>query len=300
MTLQNSLPPEFKQRPHFATRHLYYYEKPGHITCIFQAHPRNPSNPPLLQIFPLDIENDPDTTRRMSKQIFALSYVIAGKGKVHYPKEKKTFSLAPGSLFQFNGHSTNDVRLEVEPGFYECSLSVDGDTGKHLKAVMLWNQNNLCCSVGLIPMILQEYVDIYKGIADPNSNPRSLLKRFLQIVDFFSNISNKADPAMQFQEEARIILETHSSPAFKIRDAAQLMGLTYEAFRQRFHKVFGFSPQEYQIRCRLEKAKTLLINHSVKQTAQLLEYQDPFIFSRQFKKYTGIPPKLFRKQIRIR
>ena len=80
-----------------------------------------------------------------------------------------------------------------------------------------------------------------------------------------------------------------------MKEAADAMGLSYDLFRRRFKRLVGVSPIGYQLRCRTEKACGLLQNHSVKQTAMMLEYDDPFVFSRQFKKLTGVSPREYKR-----
>lgn len=42
----------------------------------------------------------------------------------------------------------------------------------------------------------------------------------------------------------------------------------------------------------------ILQRHSVKETAARLEYADPFVFSRQFRKVTGVSPRHYQRDTR--
>ncbi len=289
------IPDAFRHYPHAATRHLYFWEKPGHVTCIFQPHPRSKANPIRLVAYPEEIENNPDTATRMSKTIYAMSYVVAGRGTVKYEREGRTFRLEPGVFFQYSNHEIVDVVLDTEPGLLECSACVDGDTGRHLAEIAMWNDGVLSAAVGPRPSIVHAYRSLYESIGDPASNVRSLLREFIQLAELFGGALEGNHPDRAFKEEARALLAANLAPTFRIEEAARRMRLTYESFRQRFKRCMGMSPQEFQLRLRMERACELLETHSVKETAVRLGYEDAFVFSRQFRKRLGVPPSRYRE-----
>jgi YesN/AraC family two-component response regulator len=66
-----------------------------------------------------------------------------------------------------------------------------------------------------------------------------------------------------------------------------------------FKEETGESPINYLIKIRLEKAKDILIkgkNHSIKNIADQVGYEDVYHFSKLFKKYYGISPLYYRKR----
>lgn len=78
---------------------------------------------------------------------------------------------------------------------------------------------------------------------------------------------------------------------------AQLCGLSRSRFLHVFKERMGTSPLHYQLLFRVEKAKELLAadSLSVLQVAAMVGFEDPFYFSRAFKKLVGMPPAEFRK-----
>lgn len=70
----------------------------------------------------------------------------------------------------------------------------------------------------------------------------------------------------------------------------------YEYICNVFKKHSGLTISEYILQLRIQRAKVLLSksNHSVMQIAQEVGFQDPYYFSRQFKKMTGLTPSQFR------
>ena len=74
------------------------------------------------------------------------------------------------------------------------------------------------------------------------------------------------------------------------------LGVTYDALRRTFARVYGQTPGQYRARCRAGRAGDLLAaGRSVAETADALGYPDAFTFSRQFRRQIGRPPSHYRR-----
>lgn len=96
-------------------------------------------------------------------------------------------------------------------------------------------------------------------------------------------------------------LDTHfADPGLRMEHLAARAGSSVSWFRKRFTAVFGTSPCAYLMNLRLSHAKSLLAADelSVGGIAAACGYSDVYAFSAAFKKYTGISPSAYRKQIR--
>ena len=83
----------------------------------------------------------------------------------------------------------------------------------------------------------------------------------------------------------------------KIDEYANLCGINKSYFYKLFKQWSGVSPNEYRNRLRLSEAKDLLAHtgFSVCEIAQKVGFDDPYYFSRLFKKAIGVSPLRFRK-----
>lgn len=83
---------------------------------------------------------------------------------------------------------------------------------------------------------------------------------------------------------------------------ARRLGLSYETFRKRFRAQVGFSPGQFQLDARIDRAAALLHQGrlQVKEIAEQLEFCDEFHFSRTFKRRFGQSPREFRSRIQGR
>lgn len=96
-------------------------------------------------------------------------------------------------------------------------------------------------------------------------------------------------------------LDQHfTDPGLRIEILSARAGASVSWFRKRFTAVFGTSPCAYLMNLRLSHAKTLLAADelSIGAVAAACGYSDVYAFSAAFKKYTGISPSAYRKQIR--
>jgi AraC-like DNA-binding protein len=80
------------------------------------------------------------------------------------------------------------------------------------------------------------------------------------------------------------------------RVAADL-GMAQVTFRRKFRAATGAPPHEYVLQSRVAEARRLLgeTDLPIKSIARQLGYSDVYFFSRQFRKFAGVPPALFRR-----
>ena len=81
----------------------------------------------------------------------------------------------------------------------------------------------------------------------------------------------------------------------KNEELAEISGLSTVYFRKLFTSIMGMPPIAYARKIRIEKAKEMLTSDygTLASVAQLLGYSNPYDFSRDFKKHTGIPPSKY-------
>lgn len=83
----------------------------------------------------------------------------------------------------------------------------------------------------------------------------------------------------------------------RVEDLARRYGASREHFSRVFSEETGFTPQEYLVSRRIDRARTLLVtsDYDISRIASILGYRDIFFFSRQFKERVGVSPSSFRR-----
>lgn len=82
-----------------------------------------------------------------------------------------------------------------------------------------------------------------------------------------------------------------------IEDIAARLGYSTSHCNRAFHQIYGMSPRQYLSRLIIRHAKLLLMDNSlsVETVAHRLGYRDVSHFSKQFKRWTGLPPMGYRR-----
>ena len=95
----------------------------------------------------------------------------------------------------------------------------------------------------------------------------------------------------------RRIMDDVPDERISLADMARKAGMAASTFSASFRRTFGLSPSSYLIQCRMRRAAHLLSNCclSVSETATAVGYDDPFHFSKLFKKHMGVSPREMRK-----
>lgn len=98
-------------------------------------------------------------------------------------------------------------------------------------------------------------------------------------------------------DTARALLDDDRVFAPSIPGVAEACGMALSTFRRRFQAATGLSPQHWVIQRRLQLAGALLRDPemSIATVAERLGYPSPFQFSRQFRRWTGVAPSVWRQ-----
>ena len=103
---------------------------------------------------------------------------------------------------------------------------------------------------------------------------------------------------VQFFHGKGIFIRNHSSDSsFTIQEAAHF-GYHPAYFGRLLKKEVGMSPSEILAKTRLEKSAVLLRHDTltVSQIASACGFGNPYYFSREFKRFYGVPPSEYRKE----
>ena len=81
---------------------------------------------------------------------------------------------------------------------------------------------------------------------------------------------------------------------------ANLCNLDKYYFIKIFHEYTNETPHYFRTKIRMEKAVELMKNSNMnnREIAEAVGYSSPYYFSRIFKKYIGVPPKTYKKNLK--
>jgi len=103
----------------------------------------------------------------------------------------------------------------------------------------------------------------------------------------------------ELMQQAVEFMHQHYHQPISVTEIAQVIGIERRRFAYLFERYTGMTPNHYMTSCRMKRSRELLRaqHYTVAQVAELVGYHDSFYFSRVFKKYNGMPPTDYRKQV---
>ena len=111
------------------------------------------------------------------------------------------------------------------------------------------------------------------------------------VADVYCGLSADA------QERAMALIDKSLHKPLSVAALADKVGIDRSYLCSVFKRELGCSPQQYILNRKMDKAKYFLSStaENVKYIALSLGYDDPFVFSRAFKKVTGMSPSAWRQ-----
>lgn len=130
----------------------------------------------------------------------------------------------------------------------------------------------------------------------------NLLKGLLLDIDMSSKIREQSSNRRIHSNDQKMVmdalLQINDTPqSFKgARDIAAAFSLSTDHFARIFKRISGISPSDALITSRIDRAKTLLSNSSLRihEIAEQVGYDNTYFFCRQFKQRVGTTPGEFR------
>jgi len=107
--------------------------------------------------------------------------------------------------------------------------------------------------------------------------------------------------ALEIEDRLRTTIEFMHQNIFNpltLKELAQYARLSISHYTTTFHKLTGMTPIRFFIDLKMRKAAELLHepNRKIKDVSTMLGFEDPYYFSRCFKKTMGCSPAIYRSQ----
>ncbi|MDC7244669.1 MAG: AraC family transcriptional regulator [Sphaerochaetaceae bacterium] len=241
-----------------------------------------------------DKSEDPNHVSGIISPVFKLLYVTEGEssfrsfsGEVDITAG--TFILiVPGERYSY--HRNPALKLN------EYCISFDGDLPR------LWLQNRFLPSENMvyeygISQSLIKLFDSAVSLAQKNEEGfQQMIASILVniITKFYLKRTYHFDLSRETSllEAAKMLFEENIFEKFDVEMICRQLKVNYYTLRSYFKDHTGYSPYQYLLNMKIEKAKELLQerNASVKEVAFTLAFDSPYYFSRLFKAKTGISP----------
>lgn len=214
-----------------------------------------------------------------------LHYVVSGFGK--FERESRTYRLGPGDIF-------------VIPPMLETYYQADSKNPWHYIWIGFTTQEEMSD-------VLQSPIIHYPGAGVVFEDMRRCRKMengksaFLsgKIWELMSIFMEQGRPEIGYVEKAIHYIRSEYMKNITVQQIAERLNIDRSYFSTLFKEETGFSPQQYLIHLRLNKAATLMSEHrkSPSIAAVSVGYSDICQFSKIFKKYFGLSPRDYCERV---
>jgi AraC-like DNA-binding protein len=126
-----------------------------------------------------------------------------------------------------------------------------------------------------------------------------ILHHLLGRLFFDNNLFSPVQRTSRFRslESALTYLHQNIHQELSLSEMAEQSGLSISHFSYLFKQQTGYSPMDYFIHLKMQRACTMLslTQKTVHEIAYEVGYSDPYYFSRIFKKVVGVSPRAYRE-----
>jgi AraC-like DNA-binding protein len=126
-----------------------------------------------------------------------------------------------------------------------------------------------------------------------------ILSTLIEEVSLTKGERLSSKPQDIYVKQAIEFIDTNYSRKISIEEIAGYIGINRKYLSRLFSEMLNVSPQNYLVNFRMQKACDLLSasSLSINEISNSIGYDDPFLFSKVFKKYKGLSPKSYRERV---
>lgn len=152
----------------------------------------------------------------------------------------------------------------------------------------------------------EEQLKAFRRCARENSLEAVIYQKALiwniihELISHFPELLDISRSYVGYFNQQRVLsfITEHLSANLRVGMIAQELGLPVHRLSRDFYKDTGQGLKEYIERMLLKRSQNMLLysEDAISEVSEQLGFSDPFYFSRFFKKWCGIPPRLYRQK----
>lgn len=227
---------------------------------------------------------------------YLLHYIVSGQGR--YEARGRTFVPGPGDAFLAFPDTPIYYRADEQDPWEYYWVGFSGPSAKLLLAQTPFSQKTPVLRPAVGEQLRQALLDIYKarGSDYPSAvRMAGYLQAALGLV-MDSGAGRLGDILEEYARQGAVFIQQNYSRPISVEQIARQVGVSRSYLYRAFESAFGCSPNGYLTRYRLSRAAQLL-RHSalpVGAVATSVGFEDPFYFSRVFRREMGVSPTEYR------
>ena len=245
------------------------------------------------------IKNEYSSSRKQTSYDFLIEYIDYGKG--YYKDKNNEIIVANGSVIVYLPTKKCDFAIKREDSTHIMSVHFSGSECENLLSHISENIVVKISKEQSFKYLFEKLVDCYEKKEDGYTTICNgyLLIIIQTILNDYHTQAKLNNPATQnnIAQVIEIMKNEYNQP-INLPNYASICGVSESRFAHLFKEKTGYSPYNYQIMLRIEKAKELLTYTAlpISQVSTTVGFDDCSYFCRIFKKYVKISPHQYKNR----
>lgn len=209
-----------------------------------------------------------------------LHYVVSGKGTVY--KQDGIFRVGAGEAFLIHPGEVVTYTADVEDPWSYQWVGFDGRLAE--------NFNRL-------PTVFKLSESYTQAMLDTDGSDLREYRIAALLFEMYASLFSEKKETHDYIRRVKNYIRAVYMQELRVEEIARSMHLNRRYLSRFFKEKTGMTIQDYLIHVRMEEAKRLLLQgKSVNEASVLCGYQDPFHFSKMFKRRFGISPGVWKAE----
>lgn len=227
-------------------------------------------------------------------QEYQIIYVTKGRGV--FEMNGRTHVVVPGSILTVFPGIRHLYKPEYEVGWTEYWVGFKGPYVDTLCREGVLSPERPPVEVGLRNSLLAIYHQIFELVRDQRplyqARASSLVLTLIAETLAYARKNVQYEHSEKIVERARFFMEENVHGEVNIAAIAGTLGVTTSHLNAVFKSYTSMTPYQYYISIKIRRAKEMLEGGdlSIKEVAFRLGFDDPYYFSRLFRRKAGLPP----------
>jgi AraC-like DNA-binding protein len=234
---------------------------------------------------------------------YQLLYITRGEG-VFESASCKRVKISAGTIIFLYPEEWHSYRPSLQTGWDEYWIGFKGAAIDRLLQHNFFSKNNPKLNIGFN----EQVVALFKQGIEIASFQKIAYQQLLAGITnlllghvFYAEKNNAfrdKDIIVQI-EKARMLMRDNNHIELTPEKIAEMLNISYSWFRRVFKQYTGFSPVQYQMEIKIQKAKELLTSTTmpVKEISYELNFESISYFVTLFKTKTGFSPMNYRNSV---
>lgn len=222
-------------------------------------------------------------------------YISEGRGS--FSCMGKTYPVGSGTVIFLFPEVKHYYKPDPLTGWIERWVGFKGSYPDTLFKTGHLSFDMMVLHIGYQESIVKIYDDIIEQARNETFHSQQILSALVLLL--IAKIKSLKHLENNFQtheieviNRAKLLFHEHLFTTLDIESTTEQLSMNYKQFRELFKAYTGYTPYQYFLNLKINKAKEMLSEGklTVKEISYKLAFDNPYYFSRLFKKKTGVSP----------